>query len=243
MSEEKETNDNTPSVQEQVNAVVSAMVQTEEGKWDIPEETLADLPEAIVYAAKAEKRYRDTQGGYTKARQRVKELETVNTELTSHVVKNATMHLTNEEREELDDLKTSDPEAWREKINEHESTAKKLQEEKITEFQTKGKKASEAEVRTTAYQEFTERTGIELNDDVMENQLPASYTKKLSEDKWTFDEFLEAAEKFLTPNVKVKGADDNPDIPKSMNKLPGGKEPSKEAQTGDAVQSYVKETY
>lgn len=256
MSDEFEYDDNTPgkkqeakassdapSVQDQVNNLVSAMVEDEDGKWSIPEDKLKDVPEAIAYAAKMEKRFRDTQSGYTKSRQRLKELETVNTELTEHMIKNATMHLTDEEREELDDLRTSNPEGWREKLNDHEQKAKELQNQKIEEFQNKGKKASESEMRTAAYQEFTERTGIELSDDVIQNQLPAIYTKNITEGKWTFDKFLGEAEKFLKLPAKVKGSDDTPTNDKDLSKLPGGKEPSDDAIEGSAIQSYQSETY
>lgn len=244
-SEEKEakSSKSTPSVQDQVNELVSAMVEGEDGKWNIPEDKLKDVPEAIVYAAKMEKRHRDTQSAYTKSRQKLKELETVNEGLTEHVIKNATMHLTDEQREELDDLRTSNPEAWREKLNEYEQEAKELQNKKIEEFKDKGKKASEKELREAAYQEFTERTGIELSDEVINNQLPASYTKNITEGKWSFDKFLEEAEKFLKPPAKVKGSDDKPENDKDLSKMPGGKEPSEEAQEGNAIQSYSKEIY
>lgn len=255
MSEEFEYEDNTPSekeempssnangVQDQINDLVSSMVEDENGKWEIPKDKLKDVPEAIVYAAKAEKRFRDTQSSFTKSRQRVKELETVNDNLTEHVIKNATMHLTDQEREELDDLRTSNPEAWREKLNEHEQKAKELQNQKIEEFKNKGKKASEGEMRAAAYQAFTERTGIELSDDVIHNQLPASFMKNTEDGKWTFDKFLEEAEKFLKPPTKVKGADDKPENDKDLSKMPGGSEPSDRAQEGDAIQSYTNEVY
>lgn len=255
MSEEFEYEDNTPSdkeeipssntngVQDQINDLVSAMVEDENGKWEIPKDKLKGVSEAVVYAAKAEKRFRDTQSSYTKSRQRVKELETVNDNLTEHVIQNATMHLTDQEREELDDLRTSNPEAWREKLNEHEQKAKELQNQKIEEFKNKGKEASEGEMRTAAYQAFTERTGIELSDDVINNQLPASFMKNIEEGKWTFDKFLDEAEKFLKLPAKIKGANDKPENDKDLSKMPGGKEPSEEAQEGDAVQSYKNEVY
>lgn len=241
--QEESSSSNAPSVQDQVNSLVSAMIEGEDGKWSIPEDKLKNVPEAIVYAAKAEKRFRDTQSSFTKSRQRLKELETVNGELTEHMIKNATMHLTSEERDELDDLRTSNPEAWRNKLNEHEQKAQELQNQKIEEFKTKGKKASESEMRTTAYQEFTERTGIELSDDVINNQLPASYTKKIESNEWTFDKFLEEAEKFLKPPTKIKGADDKPENDKNLSKLPGGKMPSDNAIEGNVIQSYAKEVY
>lgn len=239
----KEDSSSTASVQDQINDLVSSMVEDDKGKWEIPKDKLKDIPEAVVYAAKAEKRFRDTQSSYTKSRQKLKELETVNGELTEHMIKNATMHLTSEEREELDDLRTSNPEAWREKLNEHEQKAQELQNQKIEEFKTKGKKASEGEMRTTAYQEFTERTGIELSDDVIKNQLPASYMENVENNKWTFEEFLAESEKFLKPSVKVKDSDAKPENDKDLSKMPGGKEPSTEAKVGDAVQSYEKEVY
>lgn len=233
----------TPSVQEQVNALIGTMVQDDDGKWHIPEDQLEDVPEAIVYAAKQEKRFRDTQGAYTKSRQRLKELETTNEGLIEHMVNNATLHLTDSEREELDDLRTSNPEAWREKLNEHEENARKIQQDHINTYREKGKKASESELRADAYKEFTERTGIQLSDDVITNQLPAAYTKKLDAQEWTFDQFLSEAEKFLQPKATIKGSKDKPTNDTDLSKVPGGQEPSDAAIAQSVIQSYEKETY
>jgi hypothetical protein len=232
-----------PTIQDQVNTLLDSMVE-EDGKYVIPEDKLKDLPEAVVYAAKVEKRFRDTQSAYTKSRQKLKEFETVNKELTEHVIKNATMHLSQDERDELDDLRTSNPEAWREKLNEHEQKAKELQSKKIEEFQSKGKKASEEELRKTAYNEFKERTGIELSDQVIENELPASFMKKVESGEWAFDKFLLETEKYLSPNKKIKGSDETPtDKGTNLSKLPGGSTPSSDAVEADAAISYSNEIF
>jgi len=233
----------TPTTEQQVNTLVSAMTQGEDGKWSIPEDVTKDVPEAVVFAAKAERRYRDTQGSYTKSQQQLKELETINTELTDHVVKNATLHLSIEERDELDDLKTSNPEAWRAKLNEHETKAKEIQQETIDGFKKKGRAVSAGEARQQAYQEFTSRTGITLSDQVIKTQLPASYAHDLAEGTLTFDDFLSKAEKFLTPGKVIKGAEGDTAATTDLSDLPGGSQPSESAKTKDDNLSYANEVY
>lgn len=229
---------------DKVNSVVAKMVKAEDGSWTLPAEVESSLDEAMLHAVRTERRYRDTQASYTASRQQLKALETTNEELTNHVIANATLHLTDEQREELDDLRTSDPDAWRAKLNDYEVQAKELQRSKVKEFADKGKAASEAELRVQAYEQFKNETGIELSDQVIENQLPASYLKKLNAGAWTFEEFLSEAKKFLAPgDVKIKGANAPGDKPKDMSKMSGGSAPSAEAQEGASGQDYSKEVY
>lgn len=241
--------DNSPqekppaTVADQVNTLLGSMVQNEKGDWELPEEAIKDIPEAVIYAAKAERRYRDTQSSYTKSRQELKALKTTNESLVNHMIENATLDLTQEQRDQLDELRGTDPEAWRDKLTEYETAAKDAQRTKTKEFEDKGKKVSEAEMRQAMYADFTERTGIELSDQVIENQLPASYSKNMSDGTWTFEEFLANVETFLSKDKVIKDADDKGDKPTQMGKLPGGKDPDEAAKALDDVEAYDKETY
>lgn len=232
-----------PTLETQVNTIVTKMTQDDSGKWQVPEEVAKDATPELLLAAKAERRYRDTQSAFTKSRQELKELTTINEELTTHVVNNAVLDLTAEQKEELDDLRTSDPEAWRQKINEHEQTAVAAQQAKLDEFKTKGKQASALELRDQAFQAFTERTGITLTDSIVENDLPAAYSKQLADGTITFEQFLTKAETFLNPKKVIQGAGATEESGTDLSDLPGGAEPSAAAQAGDDETSYVNEVY
>ena len=226
----------------EVSSVVDQMVQDEKGNWQLPD-GLEASPQVIV-AARYAKRHRDTQSAFTKDRQRLKALETAKSKLEEHVLQTATMHLSDDQREELDELKLRDPDQWREKLNEYETQARDILRTKLQTINTESEQASELEIRQAKLEAFVESTGIELNDDVIEEQLPAKFTKDLEAGKTTFDEFLEQAREFLeTPKV-VKGAKDKvPGANPDLGKAPGGSKPSPAATAGDIVSSYDKEVY
>lgn len=236
--------DDDSDIETAVSSLVDAMEQDENGKWQFPEESIKGVDKATLYAAKAERRRRDTQASYTKARQENKKLSTVNEELQNHVLETATVHLSDEQKEELDELKLRDPDEWRNKINEYEEQSRKVLKDKLSDFEKKGQRMSELEIRKAKVEAFTESTGIKLNDKVIEEELPAAYSKQLEEGKITFDQFLERAQKFLSGQRKIKGADDEPPKPKpNLSQAPGGSKPSEEAQKGDILETYKDEIY
>lgn len=249
--QELETNDDSseedsPEVeaQKRIDDAVSQMVQNDKGVWEIPDELLKTLSPAERIAVKTTKRHRDTQSAYTKTRQELKKTETVASELEKHVLDTATMHLSDRERDELDELKLRDPDKWRSKLNEYEEKSRGLLQEKLAEINKKGEELSELEIREAQLAAFVENTGLELNDDIIDNELPAKYKKELEEGKVTFDEFLEKAREFLTTPKVVKGSKDEPAKPNpDMNRLSGGREPAQEDQAKDIVKSYDNETY
>ena len=244
--ENTNTSTNTPAeptFKDRVDEVVGKMVKNDKDVWEIPKDVAEDLPEEIKYAATLEKRFRDTQGHYTKTNKRLKELETVNSKLESHLVETATNHLTPEQRDELDELKLRDPDAWREKLNEHEQTAKQLLQERIEAYRKEGLEMSELEVRKHQLEAFTERTGIELNDDIIADELPARYSKQLEKGEITFEQFLEKAQKFLTKEKVIAGSEDEPKKKTSLDGLPGGATPTETAQHEDIKQTYKKTVF
>jgi hypothetical protein len=226
-----------------VDSVVSAMVQGEDGNWQIPPELLENTPEEVAYAAKLEKRYRDTQSAYTKAQQKSKSLETVNGKLTEHMIRNATLHITDEQRADLDALRATNPEAWREKLSGYEEEAKQLVTSKVSEFQQEGVKVSELELRAQKVAEFKEEVGVELTDSFIEENLPAKYIKDLEKGTIDFDTFLQRSKDYLTKAKIIKGSDEEPENAPNLGKLGGGHKPAKAAIEGGIVESYKTEIY
>ena len=60
-----------------VNELVGKMVQNEQQQWALPEEAAKDLDEQTLFAVTSERRYRDTQGAYTRAQQESKKNEAI----------------------------------------------------------------------------------------------------------------------------------------------------------------------
>jgi len=226
--------------EEEVKTVIEKMTQDEKGNWTLPADVQA-APE-VLYAAKLEKRFRDTQGAFTKAQQRAKELEITNGKLTEHLVNNATLHLTDQQAEELDQLKKTDLDSWRNKVNEYEGQARSLLQAKATEFHSEAQKATELERRKEKLQQFTTETGIEVTDELISTRLPSKVLSDLQTGKITYDDFLKEVKNYVKPTV-IAGTTTEPEEDIDLGKLPGGSEPAKKDVEKDFIASYKKEVY
>ena len=157
--------------------------------------------------------------------------------LTSEVV------LTKEQKFELHDLKKTDPEAWRNKLNEYEEANKEKLGTELETIRTESSDKGEKAVRIEQMEAWSESTGISLTDEIVENDLPPRFMKQLENGKITFEEFLDKAGKFLKSEKVIQGADEDvDDDTKNLSKVPGTQEPSTHAQEGDFVESYEKDT-
>lgn len=213
--------DNSPSIEDQVNAALSNI--GEDGK--LPE----GLDPVIAYAANAEKRRRDTQSAYTKTNMRVKELEAENNSLYQNWEKDATSSLSASEQAELEELKIQDPDAWHNRLNELKDTKKQSLAAKKQEISSEASKVSEMEARVQALEDFNlANPGIEITDDVIENDIPPRITKQLAEGKISFNEFLDKCKTYLTKDKVIKQPD-TPDEYVDLDKTPGGHRPSESA--------------
>ena len=151
--------------------------------------------------------------------------------------------LTKEQKFELNDLKKTNPEKWRSKLNEYEEANKVNLETELDEIRKTSANKSELEVRKEQMAAWSESTGITLTDDVVANDLPPRFIKELEAGNATFEEFLEKAGNFLKAEKVIQGStDDVKDDTKNLSKVAGGSEPSKRAQEGDFVETYEKDT-
>lgn len=221
-----------------VSELVGKMVQSDDGKWALPDDVAKDVDEPTMYAVTSERRYRDTQGAYTKAQQNFKKEQAVSTGLQERLL-TSEINLTKEQKYELNELRKTDPEAWRNKLNDYETANKASLTTELEEIRTKSSTKGELEIRKEQMAAFSEETGITLTDEVVENDLPPRFTKELETGKITFEEFLAKAGKFIKAEKVIQGSDDNTDDDtKDFNKVAGGQEPSKQAQEGDFEESY-----
>ena len=234
----------TTSFKDTVSELVSKMTQDDSGKWALPEEAAADLDEATLYAVTSERRYRDTQGAYTRSQQEVKKQAAMADALEEHILTHSETPLTADQRDELADLKLNDPEAWREKLNTYEQTGKATIGESLAKIRAESSAKGELEIRTEQMAAWSDQTGIVLTDDVVENDIPPRLKRELESGALSFDDFLVKAGEYLSATKVIQGATDTEDPGiKSLGTVAGGSEPSNEANEGDFAAGYEKTVF
>lgn len=226
-------NQDTPSIEQQVNDLV-ANLGTE--GFD---ESQADP--ALLFAAKAEKRRRDTQSEYTKVSQKAKKLEMVNNQLASTLETELVSSLPAREAAQLEELKYSDPDAWRVKLTELENKRRADVRGKLEAIEQEVGTKTELEQRVEMLQEFSAaHPGFEINDDVIANDIPPRITNKLAKGEISFTDFLEQCHDYLSRNKVIDKGEVPPDIP-NLAKAPGGSTPQ-QSKT-DPKSGYESEVY
>lgn len=221
-----------------VNEVVGQMTQGEDGKWILPE-SVDKNNEALVFAVNAEKRRRDTQAAYTRTAQEKARLEAENKHLAEGWQKDFSSSLTTEQQAELEELKVTDPEAWRLKLNELEETRRNKFNETRKTIQQKAVGESEVEYRQRALQEFSEaHPDLKLTDDVIQNDIPPRITKQLEAGEITFGDFLAKVAEYMTKGRVVKPTEEKPNGGIDLGTAPGGSLPD-----GNAIKEASKTQY
>jgi len=239
---EDKNNTSSNDFEKTVFDVVKQITRGKDGKYVLPEGITPEVKTAAII----EQRRRDTQSEYTKIAQTNKTLSVENDVLKKKVQGEINLTLTKEQAEELDDLKFSDPEAWRKKMNKLETEAVNAREAEITAEIGKVSKEvldkDEKERRKEVLVEFIqEHPGFELDDDVLTNDIPPRFLKKLETGVISFEKFLEEVYEYSTTGKIVK-QDDTLDQP-NLGKIGGGTKPDKMAQKEDIIKSYNKEIF
>jgi hypothetical protein len=225
-----------------VRETVDSLKRDAKGKIVWPEE----ISEELKFAATAEIRFRDTQRSFTEVSKEAKALKAEKSVLLQKATENVTVTLTPEQTEELEDLKFSDPEAWRKKLNQYEGEArtKHLQsiDEDVKKVSASSLDTEERERRKVVLTEFLEANeGFQLDDDVIANDIPPRITNKLKEGKVTFEQFLQECLEY-TKKGKVVAQEETTERP-NLSKIGGSSSPGKHAVKEDIITSYSKETY
>lgn len=225
-----------------VNDAVKNITRGNDGKYIIPEGTSIE----VKHAAISEQRRRDTQSEYTKMSQTKKALEAENNALKKRAVSEVTIELTTEQTEEMDNLKFSDPEAWRKKMNRYENEARdkqtKAMNDEIAQVSADTLAKDELEHRKDILSEFNqEHPDFQLNDDLIKNDIPPRITKKLETGKITFVEFLKEVYDY-TKTGKVIKQDTTTKQP-NLSKIGGSHMPDENAVKVDTITSYNKEVF
>lgn len=226
----------------EVDAALKGMIKGKDGKNKFPD----GIREEVRVAANNERRRRDTESELSKERARNKVLSEKVTKFVDRLAEGLAPTLTTEQKEELEDLKRDNPEAWREKLNAYEEEAITTLEEELELDEEEIEIVDEVSRRAELLQEFNEANPeLALDDEVFNNDLPPRLTNKLSAGEMTFEEFLVEAKKFLEKavpvKVKVKAVTESQEP--NLGKAGGGAKAHDTAVEGDIVKSYKNEIF
>ena len=159
-------------------------------KAEMPEENQVDF--LLGKLDTVEKRRRDTQAGYTKSRQDhlkvVGERDLLKQKVTPQIVQTA----------ELEDLKFSDPDAWRNRMNVLEREASLGIEQELQATSAKSAEAFELEERKQILRSFSEANpDFDITKPEVQDQIPPRYLKQLESGSISFEAFLKNVKKFV----------------------------------------------
>jgi len=200
----------------------------------IPETT--DTPESNQQVD-FEKRFKDTQAYATKIAQEKADLSKTVTELQAEVsvlreAAKPSLVIDEKMQSELDDLKFSNPDAWRAKMNELENSAHQTFNAKLNEAKQVSSQQMELQRRANVLQQFqTDHPDVVFTDELLQLDIPQRIIKELENGKVTYEEFLNNVYNYVKtpkvigsnnstmdqPNLSTVGGDDTPTKDNSKN--------------------------
>jgi len=194
--------EHVPTLDEKINEALKNV--DDKGKVLFGEDVDPLFKKAVI----AEKKARDHQATFTKTQQELARIKAAKEALESQL--SNSVSLSAEQVAELEELKLTDPDAWFNKKLDYERTAKATLEQKLRTLEDEAAEKAVKDLtvvqRQTALADFTSRTGIELTDDVMENDIPPRLQKKINE--MPFNDYLEEVAKYLNKGKVVKPTDE-----------------------------------
>lgn len=201
----------------------------------IPENN-TDTPES-TQQVDYEKRFKDTQAFATKIAQekadKERELAELKAELS--VLKTTakpSLTIDAQVQSELEDLKYSDPDAWRTRVNELETAANAEFNSKIVEAKQLSSQQLELQRRANVLTHFqNEHPDVVFTDELLHLDIPQRIVKELENGKVTYEEFLNNVYNYVKtpkvissttktleqPNLSKTGGDDTPTKNSSSN--------------------------
>lgn len=201
--------------------------------------TTTDTPES-TQQVDYEKRFKDTQAFATKIAQEKAEKERELNELKAElsVLKETakpSLNIDAQMQSELEDLKYSDPDAWRVKMNELELKSKQEFNTKIDEAKQLSSQQLELQRRANILEQFqTEHPDVEFTDELLNLDIPRRIVKELEEGKVSYEEFLNTVYNYVkTP--KVIGSITKTLEQPNLSKLVGDDTPTKNSSSNQNI--------
>lgn len=211
----------------------------------IPEQIVADTqttsgsePQQVV---DYEKRFKDTQASFTKSQQ---ELKAVKAKLEAlEKLAQPTIQLDEKVQQELEDLKYSDPDAWRVRMNTLEQEAKVKHQTLLDEVATQASTQAELERRTSLLAQYNaSHPNMPITDELIRLDVPSRITTKLEKGEISFDDFIVEVHNFLYSPKKVGTSNKILGQP-NLGEFGGGTTPSQVAVSLDVAANYKNIAY
>lgn len=225
--------------QTQVNLLLKETKVDKDGKFVFPENT----PDWAKVAVANEKKFRDTQAGYTQSQQSNKALEAENKELRDLVAQGSQVPLSAEQNAELDELKSTDVEAYFTKRSQYEAeaktTAQKNLDANIKKVTDSTNATTELERRTSVLEQFNTGREKPITQDVIDNEVPAKYYNELVAGEVTFEDFLTNVAGFVDA-PKTANAEKELETVTDLSAVVGGDTPSEDGRYEDLAGDYAR---
>jgi len=222
-------------VQSLINRTVKEVTVDEKtGKYIYPD----GIDPVLKAAVAATKSYRDNQSGFTKSQQSLKESEAEVTalreKLAGHTSKS--LELTKEDQQTLDNLRDTDPDAWRQKLNRLESEAKTTIKEELDsateEARSKASGDFELQQRYDYLDQFNEGRDVPITPELLDSEIPPRITKKLADGDITFVQYLDDVSEYIDKGKVVATTPDTKttDLNKANGSSKAGEQAEEEGQ-------------
>lgn len=188
-----------------------------------------------------EKRFKDTQGSFTKSQQ---ELKAVKAKLqVLETLTQPTIQIDESTQKELDDLKYSDPDAWRQKMNTLENDARVKHYSLLSEAEKNASLQAELERRALVLDEYNRlHPETQITQELIDFDVPARISKKLETGEISFDDFIVEVHNFIYTPKKVGSSNQVLNQP-NLGQIGGGTTPSDGAVMKDIAANYANIAY
>ena len=226
-----------------INEAVKEVTVDDNGKYVYPE----NMDPMLKAAVAATKSYRDNQSGFTKSQQSLKETEAENVALKEQLASSVRkpLELSTEDQTALDLLYTSDPQAWRAKMNMLEQQSADAVHEELTGVtDTARQKAGdeyELQRRYEYLDTFNEGRETPITPDTLDNEVPPRITQKLAKGEVTFEEYLAEVDTYLSKGKTV--SKETPADTTDLNTSNGSATPSDTPQKESGSMDYSQTTF
>lgn len=180
-----------------------------------------------------EKRFKDTEKSFHETRQEVSKLKARNEVLEN--LASPKVDLTPEQETELEELKFSDPDAWRSKINSYETEAEKKISEDVSAKAELNQRNDKLNTFLSSHQD--------ISAEMIEYDVPRRIHLKLENGDVSFDDFLQEAADYLKHPKTIGDGNKPPENDPDLSKLGGGSSASDSAQSAAMEKSYKDEIY
>jgi len=220
--------------QAEVNRLLKETKVTDDGKFEFP----ANTPPWAKVAISNEKKFRDTQSGFTKATQDLKvasaEIDVLKGKLSSG--------LTAEQTQELNELKVTDVDAYFNKRTQYEAEAHTAFNVELEEVSTKTRGEIEKDRRTQYLVDFNLGRKTPITNELISSEVPSKYYAQLEKGEVTFEKFLSNVASFIdTP--KVLANTDIETVVTNLSDVAGGDTPSAEKRFVNLELEYSKTVF